>query len=162
MYKVGDKVFYPFHGAGEISEIKEKEVLGSKNIYYEIFFPLTGTRISVPADNAKKICLRYLSDKKTIKSCLIYLSSKEFYVDLNWKNRYTKYQTLLKSGTLIEMMEVLKSLYIQSKRKDISITEKRLYNQTLNLVSNEISLALEKNIEDIKKELIDIMNAIEE
>ncbi len=162
MFKVGDRVFYPFHGAGEISEIKEKEVLGSKNIYYEIFFPLTGTKISVPANNAEKICLRYLSDEKTIKSCLLYLSSKNYEIDLNWKNRYAKYQTLLKSGKLIEMMEVLKSLFIQSKKKDISITEKRLYNQTLNLVSNEISLALSKDIEDVKKELLDIMAEIED
>ncbi|MCX7821743.1 MAG: hypothetical protein N2258_08745 [Brevinematales bacterium] len=161
MFKVGDKVFYPFHGAGEISEIKEKEVLGSKNIYYEIYFPLTGTKISVPANNAEKICLRYLSNEKVIKESLLYLSSNDFYSDLNWKNRYTKYQILLKSGTLLEMMEVLKSLYIQSKKKEISITEKRLYNQTLNLVANEISLALNKNIEDVKKELLDIMGGLD-
>ncbi len=160
MFKVGDLVFYPFHGAGEISEIKEKEVLGSKNIYYEIYFPLTGTKISVPANNAEKICLRYISDEKTIKECLIYLASSEYYFDQNWKNRYSHYQSLLKSGKLIEMMEVLKSLFIQNKRKEISVTEKKLYNQTLNMVSNEITLALGKNVDDVKRELLDIMNKI--
>jgi len=160
MFKIGDKVFYPFHGAGEISEIKEKEVLGNKNVYYEIYFPLTGTKISVPANNAEKIFLRYLSTEDKIKEGLKYLASKEIYTEIHWKNRYTKYQALLKSGTLIEMLEVVKSLFFQNKKKEISVTEKRLYNQTLNLICNEIALSLGKNIEDVKKEIIDILNKL--
>ncbi|MGC8765760.1 MAG: CarD family transcriptional regulator [Brevinematia bacterium] len=162
MFGVGDKVFYPFHGAGEISEIKEKEVLGSKNIYYEIFFPLTGTKISVPANNAEKIFLRPISTEKKIKEGLKYLASKEIYIESNWKNRYAKYQSLLKSGELNEMFEVLKSLYFQNKRKEISISEKRLYNQTLNLITSEITLSLNKNPDDVKKEIIDILSKLEE
>ena len=30
MFKVGDKVVYPMHGAGVIEAIEEKEVLGSR------------------------------------------------------------------------------------------------------------------------------------
>ncbi len=162
MFRVGEKVFYPFHGAGEISEIKEKEVLGSKNVYYEIFFPLTGTKISVPANNAEKIFLRTISAEEKIKEGLKYLTSKEIYIENNWKNRYTRYQTLLKSGQLIEMLEVLKSLYFQNKKKEISISEKRLYNQTLNLITSEISLSLNRNPEDVKKEILEILNKFEE
>lgn len=31
MFKVGDKVVYPMHGAGVIESIEEREVLGSKH-----------------------------------------------------------------------------------------------------------------------------------
>lgn len=32
LYQVGDKVFYPMHGAGIIETIEEKEVAGKKKI----------------------------------------------------------------------------------------------------------------------------------
>ncbi|MFZ5598395.1 MAG: CarD family transcriptional regulator, partial [Bacillota bacterium] len=34
MFKIGDKVVYPMHGAGVIEAIEEKEVLGEKRQYY--------------------------------------------------------------------------------------------------------------------------------
>lgn len=33
MFKIGDKVVYPMHGAGIIEEIEEKEILGEKRKY---------------------------------------------------------------------------------------------------------------------------------
>ena len=33
MFKIGDKVVYPMHGAGIIEAIEEKEVLGDKRSY---------------------------------------------------------------------------------------------------------------------------------
>ncbi len=60
------------------------------------------------------------------------------------------------------MLEVLKSLYFQNKKKEISISEKRLYNQTLNLITSEISLSLNRNPEDVKKEILEILNKFEE
>ena len=33
MFQIGDKVFYPMHGAGVIKAIEEKEILGKKQSY---------------------------------------------------------------------------------------------------------------------------------
>ncbi|MGB4670194.1 MAG: CarD family transcriptional regulator, partial [Bacillota bacterium] len=40
MFKVGDKVVYPMHGAGVIESIEEREVLGSKHKYYVMRLPM--------------------------------------------------------------------------------------------------------------------------
>ena len=42
MFKVGDKIVYPMHGAGTIESIEEKEIffLGSKEAYF--FFKKIG------------------------------------------------------------------------------------------------------------------------
>lgn len=34
MFKIGDKIVYPMHGAGIVKAIEEKEVLGEKHMYY--------------------------------------------------------------------------------------------------------------------------------
>jgi CarD family transcriptional regulator len=34
MFHIGDKIFYPLHGAGVVEAIEEKEILGEKTLYY--------------------------------------------------------------------------------------------------------------------------------
>ena len=34
MFNVGDKIVYPMHGAGTITAIEEKDILGQKQSYY--------------------------------------------------------------------------------------------------------------------------------
>lgn len=40
MFKVGDNVVYPYHGAGKIQDIEEKNVLGETQSYYILHFHL--------------------------------------------------------------------------------------------------------------------------
>ena len=34
MYKIGDKILYPMHGAGTIEKIESREILGQVKDYY--------------------------------------------------------------------------------------------------------------------------------
>ena len=36
MYKVGDHIVYPMHGAGIIRAIEEKEILDNRQMYYDV------------------------------------------------------------------------------------------------------------------------------
>lgn len=40
MFKIGDNVVYPMHGAGTIEAIEKKEMLGNSEDYYIIKMPL--------------------------------------------------------------------------------------------------------------------------
>ena len=40
MYKIGDSVVYPMHGAGVIVDIEKKEILGKMQSYYVISMPI--------------------------------------------------------------------------------------------------------------------------
>ncbi|MBC7324641.1 MAG: CarD family transcriptional regulator, partial [Moorella sp. (in: Bacteria)] len=50
MFKVGDKVVYPMHGAGVIEAIEEREVLGQKKKYYIMRFPLGDMKVMLPLE----------------------------------------------------------------------------------------------------------------
>ena len=39
MFRIGDNIVYPMHGAGTIDSIEEKEILGEKLQYYVIKMP---------------------------------------------------------------------------------------------------------------------------
>ena len=53
MFKVGDKIVYPMHGAGVIDAVEKIEFMGEEREYYILKMPIGEMDISIPADNMK-------------------------------------------------------------------------------------------------------------
>ena len=73
MYKVGDCVFYPLHGAGRIENIEEKRILGEKHEYYIMRIPVKNTEVMLPVENAEKLRVRDLKTPDEIDRLIIYM-----------------------------------------------------------------------------------------
>ena len=58
MYKVGEKVVYPHHGAGTVVKKETREVLGEKREYLTIQILHNDMTVNVPADNAEIVGVR--------------------------------------------------------------------------------------------------------
>ena len=54
MYKVGDKVVYPHHGAGTVVKKEKREVLGEKREYLTIKILHNDMTVNVPTENAER------------------------------------------------------------------------------------------------------------
>jgi CarD family transcriptional regulator len=154
-----EKVFYPHHGAGEIQDVQEKEILGEKRTYYIIRFPLTETTIMVPADNTEELGLRHIADHKEIKRCFELITSDDSEADEDWKVRYKKHQDMLKSGTTREVTIVIRNLYDRNRVKELSTTEKKLYNNAIRMLISEIALSIGKNQDEVKIELFRLLES---
>ena len=57
MFKVGDKVVYPHHGAGTVVKKEQREVLGQKREYLTIKILHNDMTVNVPSENAEKVGL---------------------------------------------------------------------------------------------------------
>ena len=75
MYKVGDKVVYPHHGAGTIVKKESREVLGEKREYLTIKILHNDMTVNVPSDNAERVGLRKVIDEEAVKKVVKYLTS---------------------------------------------------------------------------------------
>ena len=64
MFKVGDKIVYPMHGAGVIETIEERALLGEKQSYYIIKMP-GEVKVMVPTAKAESIGVRNIIDQET-------------------------------------------------------------------------------------------------
>ena len=58
MYKIGDKVVYPHHGAGTIVKKESREVLGAKREYLTIKIQHNHMTVQVPSDE----CTEWLEE----------------------------------------------------------------------------------------------------
>ncbi|HYZ76964.1 MAG TPA: CarD family transcriptional regulator, partial [Gaiellaceae bacterium] len=70
MYKVGDKVVYPHHGAGTIVKKEQREVLGQKREYLTIQILHNDMTVNVPCENAEKVGLRRVIDEDEVEVVL--------------------------------------------------------------------------------------------
>lgn len=155
MFNIGDKIVYPMHGAGEIVAIEEREILGDVHKYYIVRLPINDLKVMVPVKNAKEIGVRDISDADTMEMVLKALSSEEeVSMPKNWNRRYRYNLDKIKSGDLIEIADVVRSLESLDREKSLSTGERKILNEAKQIIVSEMVLVFEKNVEEVTK-LID-------
>ena len=145
MFKVGDKIVYPMHGVGVIESIGKKTVLGKRDEYYIITIVNSGMKVMIPVKNAENIGIRSVIQKKEISKVLNILKKTNQATEEDWKLRYQNNIDKVKSGSIMKVAEVLRDLYQRGKEKDLSIMERKLYENAYQFVIYEI--AFSKNVE---------------
>jgi CarD family transcriptional regulator len=148
MYKVDDKIVYPMHGIGVIEAIEKKTVLNKKDDYYIITIVNSGMKVMIPVKNADTIGIRGIIQKKEISKVLNVLKKTNQVTEEDWKIRYQNNIDKVKSGSILKVAEVLRDLYQRGKEKDLSIMERKLYENAYQFIIYEIAYAKDIEIEE--------------
>lgn len=148
MYKQGDKLVYPMHGVGIIEAIEKKEVLGQKLEFYIMTIVNNGMKVMIPVKNADQVGLRPIISKNEVKKVLTIISQGETEREDDWKLRYQNNIDKIKNGSIYEVSKVARDLYRRGREKELSIMERKLYENAYNLLIHEIALAKSIDIEE--------------
>ena len=143
MFKVGDKVVYPMHGAGVIEAIEEKEVLGDIRRYYIMKIPCGDMKVMVPMDNIEEIGLREVIDADGVSKVISILKDKETDMSNNWSRRYRTNMDKIRSGSIYEVAEVVRNLSIRDRDKGLSTGERKMLDNARQILVSELVLAQE-------------------
>jgi CarD family transcriptional regulator len=139
LFKVGDKVIYPNQGLGVIEDIQEESYYGEKFRIYHLRILSNNTLVLVPSSNAEEIGIRKPVTTGLIRKIFEFMRNGDVDVTMNWKGRYKEHLNLLKSGSMLDMALVLKSLYYLNLVKPLSFREKKMMEKVKDLVVSEIS-----------------------
>lgn len=154
MFNIGDNIVYPMHGAGTISSIEEKEVLGEKQQYYIIKMP-GEVMVMVPTAKAEAMGVRNVIDEKSANSVLQVLEKDETEMSNNWNKRYRENLDKMKTGDIYEVADVVRNLSFKQKEKGtLSTGEKKMLLNAKQILVSELVLAEHSSKEEIEK-LID-------
>ena len=140
-FKVGDYVVYPIHGVGEVTEVTKKNILGKKKDCYTMEIHGTRMKVMIPIENAGIVGIRHIIDKKDVKKVLTLLKKDEVDTEEDWKLRYQNNLNKIKSGSIYEVADVCRNLFKRAYGKELSIMERKLYENAYNLVKMEIALS---------------------
>ena len=138
-FEVGDKVIYPNHGLGTIEKIEEKTILGTTCGFYSLRMASSDTTVLVPLDNVEDVGLRRAILDTEVKKLYTQLGNGKIDNHQNWKGRFKDNSDKMRTGSIRDVIDVLKSLNHLSKSKNLSFREKRMLDRSKFLVVSEIS-----------------------
>jgi CarD family transcriptional regulator len=141
MYSIGDKIVYPMHGAGVIEAIEEREFLGHRQDYYILKMPVGDLRVMIPTHNVVGVGIREVIKPKDIEKVLRILRDQSVNVTTNWNIRYRENMIKIKSGSIFEVADVVRSLMLREKGKGLSTGERKMLNSARQILISELVLA---------------------
>ncbi len=141
MYKVGDKVVYPHHGAGTVVKKENREVLGEKREYMTIRILHNDMTVNVPTENAERVGLRKVIDEEMVGKVLKALTGTGTAMPKNWNRRFKHNRDKMKTGDIFELAEVVRNLSLRDSEKGLSTGEKQMFVKAKKILASELMYA---------------------
>lgn len=150
-FRVGDNAVYPGHGVGKVTAIEAKEIFGKKHEFYTIQILENGMKIMIPKDNVDSVGLRPIISKDEANKVIEILKETNVKIDKQtWNRRYREYMEKIKTGSVYEIAEVLRDLFLLKVDKELSFGEGKMLDTARSLLLKELSLA--KSREELSSE----------
>ncbi|MCL4449063.1 MAG: CarD family transcriptional regulator [Actinobacteria bacterium] len=153
VFRVGDRVVYPHHGAATIKSLEKKKAFGITKNYLILELAYGNLTLMIPEDNTETVGLRDVINKKEVMEVLAVLGKKEARMPTNWSRRYKNHVEKLKSGEIYQVAEVVRNLTIRYKDNGLSAGEKRMLSRARQILVSELTFALNINEEEAEKTL---------
>ena len=148
MFKVGDKVVYPHHGAGTVVKKESREVLGQKREYLTIKILHNDMTVNVPTENAEKVGLRRVIDEEMVNVVVKALTGNGTQMPKNWNRRFKHNRDKMKTGDILELAEVVRNLSLRDHEKGLSTGEKQMFVKAKKILASELMYAKTMNEEE--------------
>src|ERR687892_838689 len=149
-FQVGDKVIYPNHGLGIVERIEEKTILGTTCGFFHLRIVANDTTVLVPVSNVDGVGLRRAISDEEVERLFGLLSDGKIDNHQNWKGRFKDNSDKMRTGSIYDMADVLKSLTFLAKSKSLSFREKRMLDRAKSLIISEVSEVMRVTVADIE------------
>jgi CarD family transcriptional regulator len=149
-FQVGDKVIYPNHGLGVVEKIEEKTILGTTCGFFHLRILSNDTTVLVPVANVDNVGLRRAITDEEVERLFNLLGDGKIDNHANWKGRFKDNSDKMRTGSIYDMADVLKSLTFLAKSKSLSFREKRMLDRAKALIISEVSEVMRVKVEEIE------------
>lgn len=144
-FRVGEKVVYPNHGVGTIQQISSRNVsTGEQQRFYLLRINASSLTVMVPFSNAESVGLRKIAKHPEVERILSFLANGDCSTHPDWKYRFKENSEKMRTGSLLQVAEVMKSLLKLNHEKPLSFREKKMLDRARHLLVSE--LATVKNL----------------
>ena len=149
-FAVGDKVVYPNHGVGIIEQISSRTIGASIEQFYLLRIKSSSLKVMVPFHNVTNVGLRRVVRNGEVQKIVEYLTDGKCENHSDWKYRFKENSEKMRTGSLLEVAAVLKSLLLLNQTKPLSFREKKMLERARYLLVSELAMA--KNWDEIQVE----------
>ncbi len=159
MFKVGDLAVYPAQGVGRIEAIETREISGQKQDYYIMKILENNMTIMIPVNNVESVGVRDIIDNEEVAKVYAIMKKRDIPADnQTWNRRYREYMEKIKTGSVYEVAEVLRDLYLLKVDKELSFGERKMLDTAQSLLLTELSIAKKTDENAIMSDIKAIFN----
>ena len=158
-YHVGEIIIHPAHGGCVVQAINHIDAGGSSEECYILqLLHDTNMTVFVPLRSADAIGLRYVIDQSDAQDILHSIPDME----TDWVKfsnvRKMNFARILKSGSLIELANMIKNLVHYSRCGTLSTSDQRFYKDGMKKLVSELSLSLKQDYENMENSILGFMH----
>jgi CarD family transcriptional regulator len=115
--------------------------------------------IMIPVNNVESVGLRDIIDKEEVEKVYAIMKKRDIPADnQTWNRRYRDYMEKIKTGSVYEVAEVLRDLYLLKTDKDLSFGERKMLDTAESLLLKELSIAKKTDENAIMSDIKAIFN----
>jgi CarD family transcriptional regulator len=145
-FSKGDLVVYPNHGAGTVSGVEEKTILGEERRYYIVYVPDGGLTLNIPADGDSG--LRSCADDEEVAEALEILRGGPQDMPAHWNHRLKHNQEKIRSGEISSVAEVVRDLSAHGGDRGLSTGERNLLAKARRILISEVALGKSLEVDE--------------
>ena len=138
VFAEGDLVVYPNHGAGYVSGVEEKTVLGEARRYYVVYIADGELTLSIPAGGDTG--LRSCADEEGVAEALEILRKGPEEMPDHWNHRLKHNQEKIRSGEISRVAEVVRDLSAYGGEHGLSTGERNLLTKARRILISEVAM----------------------
>lgn len=141
LFQIGEKVVYPNYGVGTIENISIRSFGSRTERFYLLRLNSGGTTVLVPFSHVEEVGLRKVTRNGEVGRVLSFLAQGVCRCNGDWKNRYKENCEKMRTGGLLQVAEVLKSLLVLQLSKPLSFREKKMLDRARQLLVAELAIS---------------------
>ena len=156
MFRKGDKVVHPRHGAAVVEDLVELERFGEQRVYVKLRLP-HGLTLMVPVESTEQVGLRGVVSRDELDEVFDLLRGDEGRTPVLWGKRYRANLAKLISGDIYHVAEVVRNLSLRERGKGLSSAEKRMLAKAREILISELTFVVgstEENAEAMLDEVL--------
>lgn len=157
MFKVGETVVYPHHGAATIEAIEKRVIKGEEREYLVLRVAQGDLTVRVPSDNVDLVGVRDVVNAEGLERVFNVLRQPYIEEPTNWSRRYKANLEKLASGDVIKVSEVVRDLWRRDQDRGLSAGEKRMLAKAIQILRSEIALAEHSKEEDAELRILAVL-----
>lgn len=157
----GDLAVYPAHGVGRIEAIESREIGGNRQDFYIMKILESSMVIMIPTRNVDSVGLRNVIPRSDVDKIYAVMKTKRAASIDNqtWNRRYREYMDKIKTGSLFDVAEVFRDLFLLKLTKDLSFGERKLLDTAQSLLLKELCTAKDKDEKTVMSEIESLFEA---
>lgn len=157
-FQTGQIVTHPHHGPVSVTGFFDRTFKGQQVTYLELTVRLKELTLQVPMHKAEEIGLRPLMSLDEFSEVMATLKEQTEVNNDTWAHRIKEYQQQLHDGGNLGRAVVIREILRKHGGQPMPGTEKQLYLDALDFLSEEASLALDEPKDAVRTRIIEAVD----